>query len=290
MIVTKITHGLGNQLFQYAIARHLSIRSDTALYVDLAYYRQFYESDTPREFKLHHFDVDYNILNTSPLLYVSKATKLFPNRSFGPFFKLVKEEGFAYNPQPFETRALMVTLDGFWQSERYFSGIGGLLRKELTVKKDLGPVYTAYRDQIAATPVSVSVHIRRGDYVHNTSFSQTFGFVGMEYYERAIVRIRERFPNSRFFVFTDDHPWVAEHFRIGDDAVFVQNEGADSDLADLMLMRTCRHHIIANSSFSWWGAWLNERPDKYVIAPAQWFRNKPELDTKDLIPASWVKL
>ncbi len=290
MIITRITSGLGNQLFQYALGRSLALTTNSRLYLDLSYYRQQYDTDTPRTFKLDAFGLTYSRLDTSPVQYLSKATKLLPNRTLKPFITFVREPHFQVDLAVLQTRAGLVILDGFWQSERYFAHHADQIRRELTAKPRTKPTVSAYKTAIERAAVPVSLHIRRGDYVNHPEFSQSFGFVGLDYYRDAIQLITSRFPATQLFIFSDDPAWVADNLRVDVPAVSVVNTGPDADLDDLYLMRLCHHHIIANSSFSWWGAWLNARPDTVVIAPRNWFRNKPNLNTSDLLPPGWLRI
>ncbi|TAE30485.1 MAG: alpha-1,2-fucosyltransferase [Cytophagales bacterium] len=289
MIISKITSGLGNQLFQYALGRHLAVQNNTRLWFDLRYYHETYETDTVRHFKLDRFQIDHDVLDHSLWLYVSKATRLLPGRSLRPLFDTRKENHFHLDPTVSQARGMFVTLDGFWQSEAYFKESEAVIRRELTFKRTAGPTFEDFRQQISGATTPVSVHIRRGDYVNHPEFSQSFGALGMDYYETALAHLTTQHPDATLFVFSDDPDWVRQHMRFTQPHVFVTNTGPDADVDDLELMSLCRHHIIANSSFSWWGAWLNPRPDKIVIAPRQWFRNKP-WDTKDLVPASWLRV
>lgn len=290
MVIARITSGLGNQLFQYALARHLALRNRTTIYVDLSYYQQTYATDTPRAFRLHQFNTSYQVLNTSPYLYASKATKLLPNRTLKPYVQFVQEGQFHFDARVLDVRARLITLEGFWQSERYFADSADVIRQELTLRSSLNGPAAEYERTIEQADVPISVHIRRGDYVNHPEFSQTFGFVGLDYYRAAIKQLTAQFPNLTLFIFSDDPQWVKENLAPTVPHVYVTNTGDDADLADLRLMSRCRHHVIANSSYSWWGAWLDSRPDKVVISPKTWFRNKPESNTKDLIPAAWLRL
>jgi hypothetical protein len=290
MIITKITSGLGNQLFQYAVAKSLSLNRNTPLFFDLSYYHSAYETDTARNFKLHHFNIDYKVLNTSPLVYFSKATKLFPNRTFKPFFSLLKEKHFHYDAEIVQCSSVCITLEGFWQSEKYFAGSTEAIRSELTFKSIANTKAEHYKHEINKAVNAVSIHVRRGDYVSHPQFSKSFGFIGLDYYDKAVEHLKSKIENPTFFVFSDDKEWVKKHFSSNDHYVFVEIEGEDSDVTELQLMSLCKHHIIANSSFSWWGAWLNNHKNKMVISPKSWYKNKPDWNTKDLIPASWVTL
>ena len=290
MIIGRITSGLGNQLFQYAVARNLSLINKTPLYLDLSYYKQLYETDTPRSFKLGHFAGSYRVLQKSGLLYVSKATRFLPNRSLPPLFLFVREKHFHFDEQVLQARGGCITLDGFWQSEEYFRENAAIIRKELTLTTIPSPEFNHYQHLIQNTSTAVSMHIRRGDYVNHPVFSQTFGFIGTAYYEQALNQLFQQVDNPQLFVFSDDQDWVKQNLSLPDNTVYVHNTGPDSDVADLVLMSQCRHNITANSSFSWWGAWLNSNPDKLVITPKKWYKQQPTWDTKDLLPATWLAL
>lgn len=289
MIITKITSGLGNQLFQYALGRHLALVNKTSLWADLRYFNQEYATDTIRKFKLDRFDVQYNLLDSSPWLYASKATRLLPERSLRPLVDTRYEADFHFDPAVIRPAAPLTILWGFWQSENYFAQSTPQIRQDLTFNRSLASSFLAYKQQIGEAETPISVHIRRGDYVTHPEFSQSFGFVGLSYYEMALAHLQGYFPRATLFFFSDEPDWVRAHIRTDLPHVFVQNSGPDADVDDLQLMSLCHHHIIANSSFSWWGAWLNPHPDKVVIAPKRWFANKP-WDTKDLVPGGWLRM
>lgn len=290
MIIAKITSGLGNQLFQYAMARHLALKRNTSLYFDLGFYAFDNPNNTPRQFKLDQFNITYKTVSQSASIYWSKATKLFPNRSFNPLFAWLEEQQHHYNDAVLKTQAGCITVKGYWQSEKYFGDVADVIRRELTFKDSTDPRFTYYKQLIGATAVPVSVHVRRGDYVHHPEFSKTFGFVGVDYYQKAIQLMQSRYPTCVFFLFSDDKEWTTQHFNFVGKSVFIENIGSNSDIDDLHLMSLCKHNIIANSSYSWWGAWLNSNNEKTVIAPDRWYKNKPELNTSDLVPITWLKL
>ena len=135
---------------------------------------------------------------------------------------------------------------------------------------------------------SVSLHIRRGDYVSNLEANKTHGFIGIEYYNKAISFIHEQILQPHFFVFSDDIAWARENLGLIINVVFINHNQGRSSFEDMRLMSLCKYNIIANSSFSWWGAWLNTAPDKIVITPKQWFANGQ--DTSDLMPENWLKM
>lgn len=289
MVVGTITSGLGNQLFQYAIARHLSVLNHTPLYFDTRFYRSDYAEESGRSFKLDKFNIDYREPNS--LLYTAfKGMKLFPDRTFKPFFVQIKEKHYHFDPDVLKSKALLINLKGYWHSEKYFKPVSHLIRNELTFNNVSSENFEQYRQQVIRAENSVAVHIRRGDYVNHPEFSKTFGFLGLRYYESAIALIKAKLEKPSFFLFTDDKQWVKDHFNDRDDFNFVELKGPEADLDDLHLMSLCKHNIIANSSYSWWGAWLNRNDEKVVLAPKDWFRNQPLWDTKDLLPESWIKI
>lgn len=180
-----------------------------------------------------------------------------------------------------------VYMTGYWQSERYFSHCENEIRNDFRFKNPL----QGKNAQLAAAMTggsSVSVHIRRGDYVTHKKTNKIMHVCSLDYYREAAFQLSQRVKQPAYYVFSDDPEWVREHVDFLPGAMFVDhNHGADSFL-DMQLMSLCRHHIIANSSFSWWGAWLNADPDKIVYAPRAWFRNY--LDDRDLIPARWNRI
>jgi len=287
MIIAKITSGLGNQLFQYAFARHLSIINHTDLYFDLRFYHSTYSKQSQRNFKLDHFNIEYKKMNI-PMEYLTKATKLFPKRSCKPFFNLSKEEQYHFNSNILQSKAYTITTEGYWHSEKYFSAIDPIIRKELTFNNTPSPSFEWYKQQIENAVNPISVHIRRGDYVTHPVFSETFGFLGLDYYKKAMELIEEKITSFTFFIFTDDLQWVKQNLDQPHQYIYVNAIGENADIEELHLMSLCNHHIIANSSYSWWGAWLNNKADKIVIGPKKWFNNQPTWDTKDLLPESWI--
>ena len=289
MVITRITSGLGNQLFQYALGRQIANQNQTQLWFDLRYYRHLYETDTPRYFKLDRFAIDYKVLDNSPWRYLSTVMQLMPVRNLEPLFAIQHERHFHVDPMVSQRKGAFIKLSGFWQSETYFAPSESIIRNELTFNRTAGPRFGEYRRQIGQATIAISVHVRRGDYISHPDFSQSFGTTEIAYYEAAVSRLAAQFPAGKLFIFSDDPAWVQQHMRFDLPHVVIDNSGEDADLDDLELMSLCHHHIIANSSFSWWGAWLNSNPTKCVIAPKQWFADKP-WDTRDLTPANWLRL
>jgi hypothetical protein len=177
-------------------------------------------------------------------------------------------------------------LDGYWGNEKYFISIENIIRKEFRVTEPPAGINEMYLGKIQSTN-SVAIHVRRGDYVSNKETNTFHGVCSIAYYEEAIAQLSRKMQNIHFFIFSDDIPWVRENLLINNFPVEYVEHNADLGYEDLRLMYSCKHHIIANSSFSWWGAWLNNNPDKIIIAPEKW-NNLPGNKTE--LPDRWIRL
>lgn len=293
MIIVKLMGGLGNQLFQYAAAKTLALKHTTDLKLDVSFLEATHENEhTKRELELHYFQTNFHKATIEDRQLFNKRTfvKKIANKYF-PFhpanFYYAKEKGFEYD-QNFKLFPQNTYLDGFWQSEKYFKEIRSVLLKEL-VLKEIGTEKIKHVAAQILSSNSVSVHIRRGDYITNKNASEFHGNLSLHYYYEALSYVTGRIVKPLVFVFSDDIAWVKANFKTDHECVFIDFNAQQSSVWDLYLMSLCKHNIIANSSFSWWGAWLNQHQDKTVIAPKQWFANK-SLNTQDLVPDTWVKL
>ena len=283
MIVVKLMGGLGNQMFQFAAGRALSLKNNCRLYLD----DTFLNADpkgiyTKRCFELGQLKVEAKLADKEFL-------RIFKKRGF--FSGMFKRNLQRLNEKPprdvsFHAVKAPVYLDGFWQSEFYFENHRELLQKELSPNYDLEKEAGQYFSMIKQC-TSVSVHVRRGDYVDHKGASDFHGALGMEYYRSAVNLISQKDPECRFFIFTDDIDWCRKEFTFGPDFVFVET-GSTYSSCDLFLMQLCDHNILANSSYSWWGAWLNQKPGKIVIAPSKWFAESAH--PNDIYAHNWIKL
>lgn len=292
MIITKLIGGLGNQMFQYAAGKALALRHNTSVKVDDSFLKKPAQGiDTQRYFELDIFE-EYVLI--ASLNETEKYLKRINNKFFRelqrrlPFlFKSLRavESGSSYHVD-FEHYPENTYLDGFWQSELYFSKYENEIRNLFIFKKDIINRNTDLVSKINTAQNSVSIHVRRGDYVKNPEANKFHGLCSLDYYSEAIKLITDKVSNVSLFVFSDDIPWCKENFKFNLPIEFIETNNPHSDL---FLMTQCKHNIIANSSFSWWGAWLNNNANKIVIAPNRWFANK-DVNTKDLIPSSWRKV
>lgn len=278
MIAVRLIGGLGNQMFQYAAARALAERNNTNLVLDLSWFNQDFNADTtPRHYELSCFSLD-------------KSTSRYKGTTRGKIqFSLAKkytEPHFHYDPA-FMDLPKNTVLSGYFQSEKYFSDIREILLQDFSWIKEPAGKNKELLKQIQEDPSSVSVHVRRGDYVSNENAAKFHGLTGVEYYMAAVSQVSQKVKNPKLYVFSDDPNWCKQNLKFTQPTVYISHNSDGSE--DMRLMKACKHNIIANSSFSWWGAWLNTNPDKIVIGPTQWFSHA-ESNTKDIIPESWQKL
>ena len=198
--------------------------------------------------------------------------------------QLYSEPHFHYDPNFFSVGDNTI-LEGSWTSERYFADIANTIRQDFQFRPEPDAKNSNVFKQIGEG-TAVSLHVRRGDYVADKNTQAFFGLTPLEYYRSAVKAMKKQVGELRLFVFSDDIEWCKSNLDLGADTVYVEGNTGKDSFEDMRLMSACQHHIIANSTFSWWGAWLGSNPGKVVIAPKRWFNDLTH-DTKDVIPASW---
>lgn len=290
-VIARIEGGLGNQLFQYAAARSLADRLGCDLVLDL---RGLTENGS-WPFQLSLYRIRASIADPGQIAELPnwRASRLGRFRarlaqsmpalfSFPVFWP----RSFAFDPR-FERISRPVYLVGYWQSERYFAWNRARLLQDIQLVDAVSPA-TPLLEQIRSTP-SVALHIRRGDYVSNAAAAQFHGLCDLSYYQRAVEALKAECPDIQVFVFSDEPNWARANLQLGVPTHIVDANPPDKGYIDMELMRHCRHHVIANSSFSWWGAWRCEYPGQRVYAPSRWFADSG-VDTSDVVPAAWTRL
>lgn len=290
MIITRLMGGLGNQLFQYAAARALAVKHGTAVKLDIS----AFTGNRLRSYALGHFHIAATVLTEAERrrLRIAPARpglagalgRLFASHANMP---TIREGSFGFDARLLDAPA-MCYLQGYWQSPKYFGEVSELIRRELTVREPPSAENQRLADRITAS-AAVSLHVRRGDYAANPATRNYHGTCGVDYYHAAEELLRSRVGDISLFVFSDDPNWAQANLRLRLPATFIGHNGPGRHYEDLRLMSLCRHHIIANSTFSWWGAWRCNHPDKIVIAPRNWFR-EAQHSTEDLIPETWIRL
>ncbi|WP_114639650.1 alpha-1,2-fucosyltransferase [Polynucleobacter necessarius] len=286
MIITKINGGLGNQFFQYAAGRALAHHHKTELVLDLSDLHKIPLGNTRRIFELDKYPIVARVASAQEELqfrfYHGRVLRRLPFLPRPWFYK--RELHFQYDPQFFDVPN-NVYLDGYWQSYLYFDKIGDLIRTELKPLIRPGEINQELMDAMRSQN-SVALHIRRGDYLTNPKAAVHHGVCSLDYYQKAIERILLQVSNPHFYIFSDDIDWAGANLTISAPVHLVGHNVGDQSFQDLRLISNCKHQIIANSSFSWWGAWLNPNPQKIVIGPKNWFLVKK--DTRTLFPPAWL--
>ena len=290
MIVAKLIGGLGNQMFQYAFGYQLARLNGAELKLDAAGFEKYKLHKPALQHLIPGYEqmvIDKNIINKKTHSYGIKGL-LRQAGIVKPGIRIIKEETQTFRPELVTKYDEDVYLDGFWQSEKYFKHIEDEIRDHLRV---ITPPSAANQQLLSKIKnvTAISVHIRRADYVTNPKTLSFHGICSMDYYLQAADIIRAKVENPVFFIFSDDIQWAKDNIRLNAEQVFADINNADTNYEDLRLMYSCRHHIIANSSFSWWGAWLNPNKDKIVIGPEKWFNN-PGFDSRDILPGSWTRI
>jgi hypothetical protein len=274
-VVVRQTSGLGNQLFQYAAGRYLAKQFGAALRIahELPHNQAIHGFSRP--LMLEKFAIaapigpvsrfDRLVLSTQPRY--SLLGRLLRKAARVQVIREAADAFLFHHPFPVIQGIRRVYLLGYWQAHSIVASVAPELRREFTLREPLSERSRKMAQQIAAAPMPVSVHIRRGDYL--TVFGE-HAVLSSEYYAAAMVRMRAQFPNCSFFLFSDDAAYAREWVIDRPGCVIIDHNDTATAHEDLWLMSMCRHHIIANSTFSWWGAWLNPRTDKCVMAPSEW--------------------
>ena len=292
MIVVQLMGGLGNQLFQYAAGRQVALHHQTELFLDT----RWFKTQTLRRYRLNEYPIRAKVATKWELLPFAQTLPGSILRGIRQVIWRGVEESAYRNVTELASghdaellnQPGHVYMQGYFQSERYFSGIAGEIRETFNPIAEPDAQNCEILDLIEQTQ-SVSLHIRRGDYVENPIIQSIHGFCGVEYYYRAIELMCEKVASPHFFIFSDDPDWVESNLDIPFSKLIVRHNGNWQDTEDLRLMSHCKYHIIANSSFSWWGAWLAKKQHKIIVAPSRWFSDD-KLDMKFLLPENWVRL
>lgn len=276
MRLIKMTGGLGNQMFIYALYLQMKKRF-SSVQIDL--------SDMVH-YKVHH-GYEMNRIFNLPKTEFCINQKLKKVLEF-LFFKTILERKQNGSLKAYTKKYIwpFIYFKGFYQSEKYFSEIKDEIRQAFTFNLNIANAQSLeMMKQIDADDKAVSLHIRRGDYLQPKHWESIGCVCQLPYYQNALSELEKRIPNPSYYVFSDDIDWVKENIPLENATYINWNKGEDS-WQDMMLMSHCRNHIICNSTFSWWGAWLNPREDKVVIIPEKWFNHS---DAPYIYPDGWIK-
>lgn len=290
-VVARIEGGLGNQLFQYAAARSLADRLQCGLSLDLRGIAE--NGDRPFQLDIYHVRAevaDAEMLAALPPWRSSRAGRIRQSLSFlmpdlfrSPVFL---PHSFAYDAR-IEKLERPVYMVGYWQTERYFAWNRAQILQDITLSQSAAE--NMFWLQKIRSCNSVSLHVRRGDYVSSATAALQHGTCDLAYYQSAIAALVRQEPDIELFVFSDEPQWASDNLRFPVPTHIVNANPPDRGYLDLELMRHCQHHVLANSSFSWWGAWLCVNPRQAVYAPGRWFANSG-IDASDIVPTRWRRL
>jgi hypothetical protein len=300
MIVSRLIGGLGNQMFQYALAKKLAIKNNTEVYFDL--HLLLDHTSTKKKQVNRNFDLDifnfskrfiskdesnkFNGLKTNSVtlkILIKLKKIIFP-------LKIIIEKNRGFDKQILNTKNNYCIVGSF-QSPRYFDDIRNDILRDFIIKEEFIEK-SNQSEKIIKNKITVSVHFRRGDYLTNNYYKDIFGELPMSYYKEAYKIFNTKFPNASYFIFSDDIKWVKNNISIFKNATFIENSSSKKGMAtDLFQMTICDHHIISNSTFAWWGAWLNNKDNKFVVAPKMWVSKKyfgdKSIHPTDIIPENW---
>lgn len=286
MIIVKIIGGLGNQMFQYAYAKSLQERGNNVK-IDLSAFETYilhggYQLDK------YNIDLECTINEENNIYYQnSLLNKVLKKLKFYKD-KTIQEQSLLYDKSLLNVKDDNY-INGYFQSEKYFKNIRDSLIEQFTIKQGVSDYTNKIKAAILDSKNSCSIHIRRGDFINSINLN-VHGACDLKYYIKAVNIVESKFKSIKYFIFSDDITWCKENLKL-DNVVYVDSEEKRLPHEDIYLMSLCNHNIIANSSFSWWGAWLNKCKEKIVIAPDKWFEDEELLSQSyDIVPNSWIKL
>jgi hypothetical protein len=311
VIITHLIGGLGNQMYQYAMGRHLAELNSTVLKLDVTGFEKYKH----RVYGLSCFRIAEKFATVEEVRTLSKKRWFEKSKTFGNLKRrlrlktvssenlnlrnfIVKEKPFYYEPEILDMRG-NIFLKGHWESYQYYEPIREILLKEFAIKYPQDDLNKRLSERILSTH-SVGLHVRRGDKASEPSARRIHGACSVEYYNKAIEYVMQRVAGTEIYVFSDDMAWARKNIKAGAPVYFVDHNDASKDYEDLRLMSQCRHNIIANSSFSVWAAWLNTNKEKIVIGPKSFYTEDKQSKIEELItnparrvqsmPEDWVKL
>jgi hypothetical protein len=292
MICVRLEGGLGNQLFQYAAGRALALRHRTELILDTSTLQRHKRRVTPRQFELDSFVHLGRVATVHESRFLPWMHRTAAISHWVSPWRTYVEKGLSFN-DPFASLPDQTYLVGYWQSFRYFADIAQLLMDEFKPVDVLSKASAVVAEQID-TSTSVALHVRRGDYASLASAANFHGVLPQSYYKSALNHVRERILSPKYFVFSDDPEWCRKNLPLDNTTTFVSHNAGPDAWQDLMLMSRCHHHVIANSSFSWWGAWMADQrwgvKRRRVIAPEHWFGGKAYQNLVSRFPPHWVTI
>lgn len=286
MIIVRIVGGLGNQMFCYAYAKTLEQKGYTVK-IDISTYESY---TLHGGFQLDKYDMDlpYSTKEENKSYYSNSVLARIMRKIGIRSSNVIKEKNLLFDEILIKVEDNNF-ISGYFQSEKYFINIRDILLKQFTIKQNISSYTHDIADKIKKRSNSCSIHIRRGDFTNSNNIS-IHGVCPAEYYLSAIKYLKQKTDIEEYFIFSDDIKWCKENLQV-EKATFIENTKQRIPHEDIYLMSLCKNNIIANSTFSWWGAWLNQNNKKIVIAPKQWFADETmENIATDIVPIDWIRL
>lgn len=290
MMIIRLSGGLGNQLFQWAFGQGLG----ASLNAEIKYDPTDLSTDQLRNFELHQIIDSIEIASDEEIKTNRRESNQFElfrrkiNTIFSPYFRrnIICEQTYLFDENLLKKANRNAYFEGYWQNEKYFNFIRGKILEQITFPQSNNPAFQELKTKFSNENIT-SIHVRRGDYAKNPRLLNIHGLCSAEYYQKAISLIKSKSPETTFFVFSDDIEWCKKNLSDSVNLNFV--DSTSSMFEDFELLSLSTHNITANSSFSWWGAWLNENPDKLIVSPKDWFQNT-QIDFSELVPQNWIKI
>lgn len=300
MLVVRMSGGLGNQMFQYAFGKALSLRYQIPVAYDMSFYQRKEGNATLRSFELDVFKLSIQEADIGSFTFAPPPGSFLERLRFkiNKAYKKnelvrIKESDYKILEALDDLKKFDLYLDGYWQDEKYFKPYEEAIRQGFAPNVNIASSLEAVKPVMADIKErnSVSVHFRRGDYITDPTTVQYHGACSAAYYQDAIAYIAQRVINPHFYLFSDDSEWVRENVSLPYSYQIIESQSQSSSFTDMYLMSICKHNIVANSTFSWWGAWLNKNLQKIVVAPQRWFADAVrDGEKKDIVPTRWVRL
>ncbi len=288
-VIVKLQGGMGNQLFQYATGKSLSLRLGVKLILDLNWYLDKKNSNC--KFKLDSFNIEDSIWTLpikSPRIILKILYKFSEKFSIlGLTLPVMKDIDFKFNYNVLTTQE-SAFLDGYWQNESYFKEYRNELMNIFNLKGEIDRSNFELLKKIQNSN-SICIHIRRGDYLTDPSAAKINGICSKDYYYKALNILSKKIDSPKCYIFSDEPQWAKANLVLDCESIFIDCNTADQPELDFQLMKSCKYFIIANSTFSWWAAWLCNYKDKQVIAPKVWFLNQT-LNQNMHLPESWIRI
>jgi len=303
MIITRLLGGLGNQMFQYAAGLALAERHRTILKLDVSWFRNDPTYEAHNRYALSCFNITEQFATADEVRQM-RGTRLTRSESWlralcrplrlNHLATQLENPGYWHveNRSVGDSEFLSLSdntyIDGMFQSEKFFSSTANLLRLHYSIRYPANPAVEATAARIRSGP-SIALHFRRGDYIRNPAFAREMGALNLDYYQRAIKLLRKYSPQATLYIFSDDINAVAREFQASGPHEFVRCVEPWHPWDKIRLMALCDHIVIANSTFSWWAAWLNPNPDKLVVSPEPWFTDSSH-NNNDIAPLTWIRI